>query len=734
MNKLTFLKELFSKLKIIAKEKNNEHILPEHLALYLLNDKELTEHLNNFFNFDFTHIKRKINQFVNLKKVSFSIEPIASFELDIIMKRAYMQFYVSEKKSLSNSDLFQSLLENNDSYCFKLIEKTGVNLEELLKYLKQPSKSETNLSESITNISKILSKYTTNLNETSKNILIGREKEINLIIKSLVRKNKNSVILTGNSGVGKTAIIEGLAQKIVGGIVPEQIKNNNIFSLSMNKLLSGIKLYGVFEERITDLLEELEKIPGAILFIDEMHMIMSAGNSNQNLDFANFLKTFLSNNKVKIIGCTTDEEFRKYIEKDKALIRRFTKVAIEEPTPQYAKTIIKGLIKDYEKFFNITYDKDVINSAVDLSSKYIISKFLPDKALDLIDAASAKCILDKRNNVSKKDIINEISDLTGINIDNIGSSEKDKLSTLKSKLQEKIFGQDNAINTLVDVMYRAKSGLKDPKKPLANLLLSGGTGTGKTASILALSEIFGLKLFRLDMSQFSEKHTISTLIGAPPGYVGYNDNNGGGILINAVEKNPYSIILFDEIEKAHPEIYNILLQIMDHGMLSSNNGKTVSFKNCLICMTSNIGAEIAAKNTIGFGEYNNDYKAEEELKNTFKPEFQSRLDGIINFNKLGKNEYIKIIDKVIADIQKRTSIKLFFTDKVKQHILSKSCKSEKGGRIVDQIINDLIISDLSRELIHKNHKELEINYDNGKVIIGKYIKLENIMEIENENS
>lgn len=563
-----------------------------------------------------------------------------------------------------------------------------------------------------------LAEHTVNLNLLAKkgrfDKLVGREQEIERVIQSLGRKTKSNPLLIGEPGVGKTAVIEGLAKRIVDKEVPEYMKDFIIYSLDIGSLIAGAKYRGDFEKRLKELLNELKKNKNSVLFIDEIHMIIGAGSaSGGNMDVANLLKPSLANGDIRVIGATTYDEHRKIFDKESALSRRFQTVDVKEPTIDETILILKGIQASYEKHHDVKYDEKAIEAAVKLSVRYIPNKRLPDKAIDLIDEAGAKVKLQtgKNKEVTVKDVESIVAKLAGLPVKTLETNDVQKLMSLKSKLESKIYGQDEAINTLVNAIIVSKAGIGNTgkKKPLGNFLFTGPTGVGKTEVINQLSEILGVPLLRFDMSEYMDAMAISSLIGSSPGYVGYDN---GGLLTNAVSKQPYSIVLLDEIEKAHKDIYNILLQVMDNGFLKDRSGMNVDFRNTIVIMTTNAGAKAAKKAQIGF--FNDPDKVsaenrEEEIKRIFTDEFRNRLDKVVTFKSLDKIVISKVIDKKLDELKSELaekSIFVSFSERVKLHLAEIGFNQEMGARPVDRAINELLLIPLSYFMIEKSN-ELE---------------------------
>lgn len=591
--------------------------------------------------------------------------------------------------------------------------------------------------EEITNekkVGKLVKEFAINITDKAKagkiDPIIGRDKEINRTIQILARRTKNNPIHVGDPGVGKTAITEGLARLIVEDKVPDCLKGYDIYSIEMGTMLAGTKYRGDFEERLKGLLKELEELDKAILFIDEIHTLVGAGSTSGGaMDAANLLKPLLTKGTLKVIGATTADEYRKHFEKDPALSRRFQKVAINEPTASDTFKIIKGIKPYYEEFHNVKYTNEVIKYAIDLSVKYINNKFLPDKAIDLIDEVGSYVKLNSnKKTVTKKDIDKVISLVANIPDVNMDKSDADILINLEANLKTKIFGQDEAVSTIVKAIKRSKSELDERTKPIANLLFVGPTGTGKTEICKQLSNEFNIPLIRFDMSEYMEKHAVSKLIGAPPGYVGYEE---GGILTEKIKTNPYCILLLDEIEKAHSDIYNVLLQVMDYGILTDNNGKKVDMKNVILIMTSNCGAVHVGKQSIGLGRkaIGGEFMAE-TVNKTFAPEFRNRLDSIVTFNKLNDEMLIKIVEREIGYLSNKLSTKgitIEVTENCYKHIV-KEANETFGARAIMRIVNEKIKDNFVDMVLFNNGINKTIIVD---VVEGEYIFTEKIKTLKN---
>ena len=575
-----------------------------------------------------------------------------------------------------------------------------------------------------------LSKYTVNLNQQSKDglidPLIGRSEEVERVIQILARRSKNNPLLVGESGVGKTAIAEGLAKLIIDRKVPELIEDCCIYSLDMGALLAGTKYRGDFEERLEQVLKELDEDKNAILFIDEIHTIIGAGaTSGGVMDASNLLKPSLAKGGLKFVGSTTYKEFRGIFEKDRALSRRFQKVDVSEPSVDETYSILKGLKSRFEEHHKIRYTDNALKAAAELSSKHINEKFLPDKAIDVVDEAGAKQSLlpksKKKKTISETDVEKIVASMARIPVKTVSSSDKVSLEKLEENLKRVIFGQNEAIETLGSTIKLARAGLRTEGKPVGSFLFSGPTGVGKTEVSKQLASIMGIEFVRFDMSEYMERHTVSRLIGAPPGYVGYDQ---GGLLTESVTKHPHSVILLDEIEKAHPEVFNILLQVMDHGSLTDNNGRKADFRNAVVIMTTNAGAQDMSRASMGFQSQDHSSDASEMIKKTFSPEFRNRLDGIIQFNPLPLEVIKTVVDKFLVELQVQLDeqkVQIEVSDKAREWLVENGYDKNMGARPMQRLIQDTIKKELAEQILFgdlsKNGGIAYVDLKKGKINI-----------------
>jgi ATP-dependent Clp protease ATP-binding subunit ClpA len=571
-------------------------------------------------------------------------------------------------------------------------------------------------------VDNILEEYCDNLNELAEagkiDPVIGRESEIDEISHVLAKRNKSNVLMVGDPGVGKTAIAEGLALNIVTGDVPKYLEDYTVYNLDIGSLLAGSKYRGEFEEKLKDVIKALNAKGKCILFIDEAHQMRGAGGGSQSsVDFANMIKPALTRGRIKVIASTTWEEYTQSFEKDRALMRRFYRLTVEEPTPDVAKQILRGLKDHFEDFHGGSISEEAIDSAVDLSVRYQTDKRLPDKAIDLVDTAAAKLKISTLDFVVRKShIIDAISKFTKIPVEQLDNETVKNLESLEDNIRSNLYGQDQAVVDVLDKIYVSRAGLKALNKPVGSFLFLGPTGTGKTELAKLLAENLGMKLLRYDMSEYQERHSVAKLIGAPPGYIGYDDGNlGGGLLISDVEKNPNCIILFDEIEKAHPDVSNLLLSLMDEGMITSSNGKKADCRNAVVILTSNLGAADNERNNIGFGRsLERTGEDDKAVKDFFKPEFRNRLDAIIKFNKLEQISIRKIVSKFVQEMNDLLSdkhIKVILSDKTTDYIISQGYDSKMGARPLARKINELIKVPLSKKILFDNINNCTVHVD-----------------------
>jgi ATP-dependent Clp protease ATP-binding subunit ClpA len=706
------IKEIVSSAIEYATELGHKYVTVEHLSYSLVNSdsfsalliemdinvEDLSADLSDYLN-------KKLNKLVDK---NLNVEPKKTHALERVFNRAYTQVLFNNRTMMVPVDLYLSITGENQSYAAYFFIKYGLDKNKIIEvHNKNTIKNKPKMDTS--KATGILEEYCTNLNSLAENneidSVIGRENELDEIAQILARRNKSNVLMVGDPGVGKTAVAEGLALNIIKKNVPKFLEGWTVYNLDIGTMLAGSKYRGEFEEKIREVIDALTSIGNAILFIDEAHQMRGAGaGSSSDVDFANMLKPALSRGKIKVIASTTWEEYNNSFEKDRALMRRFHRLTIDEPSVEIAKDILKGIRGYFEKFHNAKILDEAIDVAVDFSVRYQSDKKLPDKAIDLIDSACARQRVRNMSDftVTKSMVISELSRATNIPITQLDSS-KNMPGNIEEKIKDKLFGQDMAVNDVLEKVYVAKAGLKAIDKPMGVFLLTGPTGTGKTELCKLLSENLGMKLLRYDMSEYQEKHTVAKLIGAPPGYVGYEDGNlGGGLLISDITKHSNSIILFDEIEKAHPDVSNILLQLMDEGFITGSNGKRADARNSMVIMTSNLGAQEMEKNAIGFGDQERVGDDEKAVKKYFKPEFRNRLDGVVKFNKLDKLSLRKIVGKMIAELNELLvdqNLRVHITESTVDKIINEGYDSKMGARPMSRKITQLIRVPLSKKIL-----------------------------------
>lgn len=738
------LRRILEEAMNIALEYDSEFCSFDHMILAALklisNDKNYSE-FNKEFKTDeiIKDIEKSISK--NSRRKGALFPKFTNYSVDMISEKL-KKLNSQGKKYFDYCDLFHLILNEDEtnSAISKYIIFSKVDEDKFFESLEKIREKNLLNKESLDTeeLESFIEQHCVNLNKLASqdkiDPLIGREKEIFLIAKVLCRRVKNNVVLIGDPGVGKTAIVEGLARKIVENDIYLPLKNAVVYSLSVTSLMAGTRYRGDLEEKIRKILDSIVKLSKTknilpVVFIDEIHMIVGAGSTsdNRSIDIANMLKPLLQKGEIKIIGSTTFEEYSKFLEKDKALERRFQKVVVEEASEKDAIEIIKGLKKYYETFHNVEYSEEAIELAVKLSKKFIHHSFLPDKAIDVIDNVAAKLKLLANDNekikIQKSDIIEEISDIAKVPREKLmvdENSAENNLKNMADKLKEIIYGQDKSIDEIVSTILVARAGLRDPEKPEAAFLINGPTGTGKTELCKQIAKILNMNFARLDMSEFMEKHSSSKLIGAPPGYVGYEDSNGK--LISIIDKNPNSVILFDEVEKAHPDVINILLQVLDYGKLTNNHNKTVKFNNCIIFMTANLGSSDIDKKSIGFIDDDKRDPQNNEMNKFFSPEFRNRLDGIIIFNKLTKEISVKIINKFISELRenflREKNIDIEIDENAIDYLLEKGFDDKMGARPLSRVIDKEIKYKLAPEILFGRLKKggtVKITTENNKI-------------------
>lgn len=738
------LENIFKKSVIYASDNHHEYVTVEHFLFCLTCDKKF-ETILKTFGADIKQLKSDLDLYVknklsDIQTTDIDVKPKKTNTLDRMLNRAFTQVLFSGRTVIEPLDCFISIFSEKNSYAVYIMKLAGIDKNDFLNWVNTTSTtidSETQETSANQQIDKFIAQYCENLTEKAKqkriDPLIGREKELEEIQLILARKNKANVMMIGDPGVGKSCIAEGIALKIVEGKVPKFIQNNTVYSLDISAMLAGSKYRGDFEERLKNVVAAVEKKKDCILFIDEAHMMSGAGAvSGGTNDMANMLKPALGKGVLKVIASTTWEEYRKHFEKDRALMRRFQNVIIDEPDESNSIKILNGLKKNYEKHHKVKITKQAIIDAVKMSVKYMSDRKLPDKALDLIDRACARFkVLDQANGVVDTDqIVAEVSKISNIPVEQIGSKDSSSLKNLDKNLRSAIFGQESAISNLLDKIYISQSGLKPHNKPVGSFLMVGPTGTGKSATAIQLAKSMGVQLVRFDMSEYQEEHSVSKLIGSPPGYVGYEDN--AGQLITKLQEYPNCVLLLDEVEKSHPKVLTILLQLLDYGMVTGSNGKKADARNAIILMTSNLGAADSEKNGIGFGNLERTGDQTSAVERFFSPEFRNRLDGIISFDKLDQFTMIKIVKKFMDELNaliKDRGVIVKPTSEAVELLIKKGFNSRMGARPLQRTIDEYIKKPLSKELlfgklssggiadIDANNDEFIIKYTSKKPVI-----------------
>jgi ATP-dependent Clp protease ATP-binding subunit ClpA len=707
------LEQIFENSVQVAHMNRHEFVTLEHFLLSMLNNEPFLEILTQFGT-NINSFKDDLENYVNnelddLLVAETVYTPRKTAVVERVLNRAFTQVLFSGRQIMEPLDCFISIFSEKKTQAFWFMTKAGIEKDAFINFVKKEVVTEPELIEATVNpqAEKMILQFCTNLSERAKNKkidpVIGREKEIEEIELVLARRNKANAILIGDPGVGKTAIAEGLAREIHEGKVPKFIKDHSVYSLDISALLAGSKYRGDFEERLKMVIGGLEKKGKSILFIDEAHMMNGAGaTSGGSNDMANMLKSTLGKGTIKVIASTTWEEYRKHFEKDRALMRRFQRVVVDEPNEATAIRILKGLKKYYEKHHRVKITNQAIIDSVKYSVKYMSDKKLPDKAIDLLDCASARFkVKDQEGGiVDHEEILFEVAKIANLPVDQLNNKESVNLANLEKNMKSKVFGQESAIESLLDKVFIAQSGLKSLNKPVGSFLFVGPTGVGKTEAAKQLSSNMNIKLVRFDMSEYQEQHSVAKFIGSPPGYVGYEDN--AGQLITSLQETPNCVLLLDEVEKAHPSVLTVLLQLMDNGFVTGSNGKRADGRNAIIIMTSNLGAADAEKNGVGFGSLERDSNPKDAVNKFFAPEFRNRLDGIIRFGKLDHATMVKVVKKFIDELNSLVKDKNIFvkpTTEAVDYLISKGFDSKMGARPLQRIIDDLIKKPLSKEIL-----------------------------------
>jgi len=705
-----------------ARQNRHEFITVEHLLLTMLDNASAAQVLNAC-GADMDELRKTLSEFITTHtpvtpgNEEVDTQPTVGFQR--VIQRAILHVQSTNKKEVTGANILVAMFGEKDSHAVYFLTQRNINRLDVVNYIAhgidrsqpgtptKPQGDETE-SEEVQSDDSALKSYTMDLNAQASSgkidPLIGRELELERVVQTLCRRRKNNPLLVGEAGVGKTAIAEGLARLIVENSVPEILNDAQVYALDMGALLAGTKYRGDFEQRLKAVLKELADTPNSILFIDEIHTLIGAGAaSGGTMDASNLLKPALSSGQLKCIGATTYQEYRGIFEKDHALSRRFQKIDVPEPSVEQTIAILRGLKAHFEEHHSVKYSAASITSAAELSARFINDRHLPDKAIDVLDeAGAAQRILPKskrRKTIGKHEIEEIISKIARIPPRSVSADDRNTLKTLDRDLKAVVFGQNKAIEALSTAIKMSRSGLGNPQKPVGSFLFSGPTGVGKTEVARQLAYAMGIPLHRFDMSEYMERHAVSRLIGAPPGYVGFDQ---GGLLTEAISKQPHAVLLLDEIEKAHPDIFNILLQVMDHGTLTDNNGRKADFRNVIIVMTTNAGAEALNKSHIGFTQNSAEGDEMADIKRTFTPEFRNRLDGIISFASLDHEVILRVVDKFLMQLEEQLhekKVEVVFTDALKDYLAEHGFDPKMGARPMSRLIQDTIRSALADELL-----------------------------------
>jgi ATP-dependent Clp protease ATP-binding subunit ClpA len=713
------LQSVFENSVSVARQHQHEYVTIEHILYGIMCDQESYDMLEKFgadSNFIKTNLEHYLKNNLDDIKNTKVDKPRKTHAVERVLNRCFTQVLFGGRQRIEIADVIIGILSEKNSFAFYFLTKGGLTKEKFVTYFQEMVvDEEVDTETAITTpnqMERIINQFCTNLSLLAKqrkiDPVIGRDDELEKIQLVLARRNKCNVLMVGEPGVGKTAIAEGLARKIFEKKVPKFIQDHQVYTLDVSSLIAGSKYRGDFEERLKAVLTALEKKGKIILFIDEAHMINGAGASSQSSnDMANMLKPILTKGTIKLIASTTWEEYRKYFEKDRALMRRFQRVTVDEPDETTTIKILKGLKKYYEKHHNVKITDAAIEQAVRLSIKYMPDKKLPDKAIDILDCASARYKIKDdpemegvEQLVDVEQVTYELSKMINMPLETVAQKESKNLADLESGMKGAVYGQDKAVDILLDKIFVAQAGMKSPNKPIGSFLFLGPTGCGKTETAKQLSEKMSMPLVRFDMGEYQEKHSVARLIGAPPGYVGYEDN--AGQLITKLQEQPSCILLLDEIEKAHQDVTNILLAFMDNGFVTGSNGKVADGRNCILVLTSNLGARDNESNTIGFGELGKDDEDDKAVKKFFAPEFRNRLDAVIKFSKLGQDVVIQIVKKFIGDLNsqlKEKGIEIAADMESVRWLAAKGYDKKMGARPLARLIDNKIKSPLSRRVL-----------------------------------
>ena len=724
MNSSVEIESIIEQSVASAKERNHEYCTVEHLLLALLMHVPFKKCTDSFGVDTETLTKEVISYLDGLRAIQMPVDqgqevsPRKTNSLERVINRSVTQVLFTGRKQVTTIDLYLSIMSENNSHAHYFMLKYGMTKNEFVPFWQKNYKgSEYTSGLTDSQADDILDEYTINLTALARagkiEPLIGRSTELNDIVNVLAKRYKSNVLMVGDPGVGKTAIAEGLAQQIVDGNVPAFLKDHELYSLEVGSLLAGSKYRGDFEEKIKQVLDALNTKKKTILFIDEAHTMKGSGStSSGSVDFANMIKPAITKGTLKLIASTTWEEYYESFEKDRALMRRFYRVGVDEPSQESTVRILSGLSSRLNDFHDVQITPEAIAASVDCSNRYIHDRKNPDKSIDLLDAACAKQrVLENKQALITKELIHEqVERMTGVPADKLSDDFGDRVQNLERNVKDKLYGQDDAVSKVLERIYVSFAGINNEHRPIGSFLFLGPTGTGKTELAKLLSKNLDMPLLKYDMSEYGEKHSVAKLIGAPPGYVGYGEGNlGGGKLINDLSKNPYSILLFDEVEKAHPEVFDIFLQLLDEGRITGSNGKEANAKNTIIIMTSNLGASDSEKNNIGFGNQQRSGDDEKALKEFFKPEFRNRLDMVCKFNKLDqlaiKKIVIKFVDELKKSLKNTHDITLNLSEPVVDFLAEQGYDNKMGARPLARKIDELIRVPLGKKIVFDKIKD-----------------------------
>lgn len=727
------LQAVFEKAIDVAKKLNHEYLTLEHLLFAMLCEDSFTNTVQGYGS-DPEFIKKNLEHYLKNKcddiiSTVADIKPRKTQTVERVLNRAFTQVLFNGRQRIESTDVFIAIMSEKRSFAAYYIQQANIDKDKFADYLNNEMETYAEQEEEPRDnqSDRALKNFTTDLNDAVKknkiDPVIGRVEELENVALAMGRRSKSNVILVGDPGVGKTAIAEGLAYNIVQGAVPEFLKEYTVFSLDISAMLAGSKYRGDFEERFKLVLKALNKKGKTILFIDEAHMISGAGSANNNAnDLANMMKPALSKGNIKVVASTTWEEYRKHFEKDRALMRRFQRITVDEPSKEMSFQILKGIRKYYEEHHKVKIKDEAIKAAIDLSVKYQHDKKLPDKAIDLIDLACSRFNLKivETRTIGESEIQYELAKVVNMPAETIAEQESSTLNNLEAQLKAEVYGQDTAITEVVDKILVSRAGLKADNRPVGAFVFMGPTGTGKTETAKSLAKNLGVKLVRFDMSEYQEKHSLSKLIGSPPGYVGFEEN--AGLLITKIQENPNCVLLLDEIEKSHPDVSTVLLQMMDNGFITGSNGKQADCRNLILIITTNAGASDAEKNKIGFGTQEITY-SDAALKKFFAPEFRNRLDAVVTFSKLTKEVMTKVVEKFVEELRaqvKDKGVKIKINKEAINYLIDKGFDPKMGARPLQRVIDKEIKRNLAKMMLFgalKNGGTANVTLDNDQLMI-----------------